>query len=60
MDNNNLAQPMTVLELAKFLRIGRNAAYALANSGEIRIIRVGKTIRIPYSAVQEYLDKQAS
>jgi excisionase family DNA binding protein len=38
------------------LQIGRNAAYELVNSGQIRIIRIGKNIRIPQASLLEYLD----
>lgn len=47
---------LTVPELADVLHIGRNATYDLVNSGEIRCIRIGRSIRIPQSALLEYLD----
>ena len=46
---------MTVPEMAEILHIGRNSAYALVNSGAIRSIRIGRNIRIPQSALLEYL-----
>lgn len=48
---------MSVQELAKVLHIGRNSAYTLVNSGQIRIVRIGKTIRVPRNALTEYLDR---
>jgi len=50
---------MTVEEMAKYLKIGMNNAYALVRSGEIRCIRVGRQFRISGKAVQEYLDGYA-
>ena len=60
MDINHLPLALTVTELAEALNIGRTAAYTLTSSGDIRVIRVGKTIRIPRSALIEYLDNRAS
>ena len=37
------------------LDIGRNTAYELVRSGQIRNIRVGRQIRVPKDAVREYL-----
>ena len=46
---------MTVSELASVLRIGRNSAYDLVSSGEVRSCRIGRRIRIPRAAVVAYL-----
>jgi excisionase family DNA binding protein len=51
------ADVVTVPELAEMLRIGRNAAYELARSGIIPSVKIGKSIRIPKSAVIEYLTR---
>ena len=56
MKNPNNSAVYTVLELAAVLQIGRNAAYDLVKSGAIRSIRIGKSIRIPKSALEEYLN----
>ncbi len=53
---NDLPLVLSVPELAKVLGIGRNAAYSLVNSGEIRSIRIGKNIRIPQSALMDFLN----
>ena len=47
---------LSVMDLAEILQIGRNRAYQLVNSGHIRVIRIGKSIRIPQSALLEYLN----
>ena len=56
---NSEALPLvlSVSELAKILHIGKNSAYQLVNSGEIRIVRIGKSIRIPQSALLDYLSQ---
>jgi len=46
---------ITVLELAKILRIGRNSAYDLVNRGQVKSVRVGNQIRIPTLSVIEFL-----
>ena len=46
---------LRVEDLAQMLSIGRNTAYALVRSGEIRSIRIGKCYRIPREAIEEYL-----
>lgn len=54
---DNLPLVLSVPELAAVLHIGRNAAYELVNSGKIRSIRIGKNIRIPQSALMDYLNQ---
>ena len=54
---DNLPLVLSVPELACVLNIGRNAAYELVNSGIIRSIRIGKNIRIPQSALLDYLNQ---
>ena len=47
MDLNEYDHEMlTVAELAKFLRVGRNTAYKLVLDGTIPSIKIGKQIRI--------------
>ena len=46
---------LTVEEVAAQLRIGRNSAYNLVKSGQIKSIRIGRTIRIPKMAVLDYI-----
>lgn len=66
MANNNLHDaPVSVEELplvlrvedlSKALGIGRNTAYELVRSGQIRSIRIGRQLRIPRSELQSFLD----
>lgn len=46
---------LTVEDLMPVLCIGRNAAYDLVRSGQIRSLRIGRQIRIPRVAVIEFL-----
>jgi len=46
---------LTVEEFADLLYIGRNTAYKILNSGEIRAFKIGKSWKIPKDAVSEYI-----
>lgn len=55
MNHENTAV-LKVDELAKILSIGRNTAYELIRSGKIRSVKIGRTYRIPLTAVEDYLN----
>lgn len=46
---------VTVKEVQKMLRIGRNSAYKLISNGSIETVRVGKRHIIPKANVIRYL-----
>lgn len=50
---------LTVPEVARLLRIGRNAAYDLIGDGELYGRHIGRAIRVPKSAVVAYLAGQS-
>ena len=45
-------------EAAEVLGIGRTKIYSLLSSGELPAVRVGRSIRVPAAALQEWLDRQ--
>jgi excisionase family DNA binding protein len=50
---------MTVKELAAFLSIGRTKTYdLLAPRGPLKVIRVGRAVRVPMSAVRDWMTEQ--
>jgi excisionase family DNA binding protein len=49
---------ITVPELAKILRVGRNTAYDLIKGDQIQSVRVKTQIRIPKSSVVDFLNRQ--
>jgi len=51
----DLPMTLTVNDLTKILRVGRNTAYRLVQEGAIRSIRFGRKIIIPRDAVQDFL-----
>ena len=54
----DLPLTLTVEEAGQILRVGRNTAYDLVRCGKLRSIKVGKQIRIPKQALQDYLSRQ--
>lgn len=56
-NEKDLRRTYKVEELAPILGIGRNSAYELVRSGQIRSFRVGRTFRVPKDAVEEFLRK---
>ena len=54
---DDLPLTLRVEDLIEILHIGRNTAYELVRSGQIRSIRIGRQRRIPKEAVQEYLSQ---
>lgn len=52
---SNLPLALTVLEAGQVLRVGRSVTYELVRSGQLRSVRIGRSIRIPRDALVEYL-----
>ncbi len=48
---------LCVEDLIPLLSIGRNTAYCLVRTGQIRSIRIGRKYRIPREAVTEYISR---
>ena len=53
---DDLPLALTVLEAAAALRIGMSTAYNLVRCGKIRSVKVGKQLRVPKSALMEFLE----
>ena len=58
MENTN-TNIMTVNELCETLLIGKNTAYKLLISGELKGFRIGRIWKIPRDSLNEYI-KQAT
>lgn len=56
-DLHELPMTLRVEDLMPLLGIGRNTAYELIRSGQIRSVRIGRQIRIPREALLEFLRK---
>ena len=56
-DLHELPVTLRVGDLMPILGIGRNTAYELIRSGQIRSVRIGRQIRIPREALLDFLRK---
>lgn len=52
---SQLPELLKVKEVAAILRVGRNQLYEAVARGDIRAIRIGRTIRIPKTALLDLL-----
>ena len=52
---DELPLSLRVEDLMPILDIGRNTAYELVRSGQIRSVKVGRQIRVPRDAVGDFL-----
>ena len=59
MENYNQTL-ITVEELCEFLMIGKNAAYQLLKSGQIKSFRIGRIWKIPKVSIEEYIREQTN
>ncbi len=46
---------ITVEEMAKMLSIGRTVAWELVRKRKVKSVKIGRTRRIPITAIQEYV-----
>ncbi len=47
-------------EAMAILNIGRTTVWQLVWSGQLGSVKIGKTVRIPRSAIDEFIDRQPS
>lgn len=59
MSLEDLPQVLKVREVAAILRISLSQAYELVAQGTIPSVRLGKVIRVPRAALEQYLCAQA-
>lgn len=52
---DDMPRLLTVAEMAALLRVSTMTIYRLINAGELRTIRIGRSIRIPNDVANEYL-----
>lgn len=52
---DDLPLTLSVRELIPILSVGRNTAYELIRSGQIRSVRIGRRILIPKAEVLQFL-----
>ena len=52
---DDLPLTLRVEDLMPILDIGRNTAYELVRSGQVRSVRIGRQLRVPKQALIDYL-----
>ena len=52
---NSYPDILSVKQLCEILDIGKNTAYRLLQSGEIKSIKIGKVYKIPKKYLKEFL-----
>jgi excisionase family DNA binding protein len=48
---------LTVAEVATLMRVSKMTVYRLVHSGELSAVRVGRSFRVPETAVHTYLEE---
>lgn len=48
---------LTIAEVANVLRVSKMTIYRLVHDGQIPSMRIGKSLRVPVSALDAYLGK---
>lgn len=51
---------LTIAEAAKRLRLGRSTTYALAERGELPVVRFGKSVRVVAELLDKMIEQQAT
>lgn len=59
-ENTLTSGTLTVKELCVVLKISRGTAFALIHSGELKSLRIRKSIRIPLAYLNEYIEQHSS
>ncbi len=57
--NNDNDELITVDQLCEFLLIGKNVAYQLLSSGQIKCFRINRIWKIPRASVVKYIQEQS-
>lgn len=57
---NDPSELITIEELCDTLSIGRNAAYQLLNSNQIKAFRIGRVWKISKMAVEDFILTQSN
>ena len=49
---------LTIVEAARALSIGRTTMYELVGAGEVEVVHIGRSARVPVAALEEYVERQ--
>ena len=48
---------LTMVEAARVLSIGRTTMYELVDAGEIDVVHIGRSARVPIAAVEDFVER---
>lgn len=51
---------LKVSEAAELVGLGRSKLYELMQEGEVPVVRIGRSVRIPASGLREWVARQAT
>ena len=49
---------LTIVDAARVLSIGRTTMYELVGAGEIDVVHIGRSARVPVGALEEFVDRR--
>lgn len=55
-----LSEILTVEEMMEILNVGKNTAYQLLESGEIKAFRIGRLWKIPRKSIYDYIERKVT
>ena len=58
--NNEVNELITVEELCEVLMVGKNTAYKLLSTGELKAFRINRVWKIPRQAFTDYILSKAN
>ena len=56
----NYDDVVTINEVTEMLKIGKNTAWKLIHSGQIKTFNIGKCVKIPKKSVVDYVTQQTA
>ena len=56
-DSTQLPRLLTVFVAARLLGVGRSTAYELIAAGELEVVHIGRSARVPVAAVDAYVER---
>ena len=51
---------LTIADAARVLSVGRTTMYGLVAAGEIEVVNIGRSARVPAAAIEEYVERRRS
>ena len=60
MEEKEKLKLLTIEEMCDILQVGRNCAYELLQSGQIKAFRIGRIWKIPYENVKSFIFEMAN